>query len=218
MNKKEKIFKYKIYKNKIYKKTISGKWKEIPKMEYIRKIEKNKKVMEETLNFNLFKFLNDKYEVDFYNGKSTFQQEIKCSIIKWEENFVETYDNCLCGDLLIGVKFQSAKTNKIISTTYYKMFIKIDKKISKKLIELMFDRAYSGSFENPWLEEEIYQELKSCNIIKNNSSFSYCCNICNQKFDCLKELLSHSIECKHKNEIINSYKNYPEIQNIIRRM
>ena len=211
-------FKYKMEKNKIYQKTFLKKWKEIDKEIYLEKVKKNNSIINKTLNFNIFKFLNDKYEHDFYKGLSEFNEEIKSEITKWEDNLVETKDGYLCGDLYLEITIKSLKTNEILLTTYYKMFIKINKKITKKLIELLFDRAYSGIYESPWLEEEIYEEMKSCDLIPKNSTLSYCCDTCNQKFNSLKEFLSHLIENNHYDSIFYRYRKYPEIKNLSNRI
>lgn len=213
------MYKYKMDKNKIYKKTLfKKKWKEIKKETYLDKIEKDNKIISETLNFNLFKFLNDKYEHDFYNGIASFGEPVKCEIVLWEENLVETMDGNLCGDLTLIIEIRSKNTDKILLKPYYKMFIKINKKISKKLIELLFERAYSGTFENPWLEEEIYEEMKRCDLIPKESKLSYCCDTCGEKFDSLKGLLAHLIEKNHYDAILYRYRNYPEFKNIYDRL
>lgn len=207
------MYKYKMEKNKIYKKTrFKSTWKEISKEDYLTLVEKNDSIISDTLNFNLFKYLDDKFEVDFYSEKSTFGQSVHCEIIEWKENLIQTMDGHFCGDLNIKINIRSSTNNELLSLYSYNMFIKINKKISKKLIEFLFERAFSGIYENPWLEEDIYKEMQKCGLIPKTAELSYCCSECNRKFNSLKELLSHLIEENHYDDILYRYRKYPEFK------
>lgn len=213
------FYKYKMEKNKIYERTLfSKKWKEINKSYYLDLIDKNNQVIIKTLNFNLFKYLDYKYEVDFNKGVSTFNQPIKCKIIEWNDNLVETMDGNFCGDLSILLEVRSINNDILLSKPYYKMFIKINKRISKKLIEMLFERAFSGTFESPWLEEEIYKEMQECDLIPKTANLSYCCDTCGKKYSNLKELLAHLIDDNHYDKILYKYRNFPELKNINDRL
>lgn len=209
-------FKFKIENNKYYKLGFLN-WKEITKSDYINELDKDISNIGRTQNFNLFKYLNDKYEVDFYNGKSTYGEEVSCQFTNWDNNLMET-QNGYAGNLSFTILIKSKKNGNPLAQTQFNTFLSLQKKVSKNLLQMLFERAYSGTFENPWLEEDIYNEMKSCGIVNQDAELTFCCETCNQKFNSLNELLAHLIDENHYDNILYLHRNNPEFGNIYKRL
>lgn len=210
-------FKYKIEGNKYYKLGLLN-WKEIDKKTYIKEVDKDISNVGKTQNFNIFKYLNDKYEVDFYGGESTYGEEVVCEIAKWENNVMETNNGMYAGNLTFSVLIKSKNTGQILAHPQFSTFLTLQKKVSKDLIKMLFERAYSGTYEDPWLEEKIYDEMRDCGIVKPDAELTFCCGTCSKKFNSLRDLLAHLIDENHYDNILYLHRNNPEFGNIYNRL
>ncbi len=209
-------YKYKIEGNDFYRLGLFN-WKKIDKRTYIKEVDKDITNIGKTQGFNIFKYLNDKYEVDFFSGESTFGEEVSCEITYTENNVIET-NGLYVGKLAFSVLVKSKNTGKVLYSPQFSTFLTLKTNVSKELLEMLFERAYSGTFEDPWLEEKIYDEMRNCGIVKPETEMTFCCGTCSQKFNSLRDLLAHLIDENHYDNILYLHRNNPEFGNLYKRL